>query len=88
MGKRGAVVADDTGTSWLTPPDEQGPYAVGAGDAFLGGLAVALAGGVALQEAAVRGMATAVANTLTAGAGVLDPGAVSRLAEGIGRSAV
>ncbi len=85
LGRLGAVVSDADETWWLTPPAEQGPYVVGAGDAFLGGLAVALVDGLPLLEACLRGMAAAVANTLTAGAGVLDPATARRLVAAIGR---
>lgn len=85
LGRLGAVVADSRETWWLTPPAEQGSYATGAGDAFLGGFSVGLVEGLPFLEACVRGMATAVANTLMPGAGVVDPATAARLLMSIGR---
>jgi fructose-1-phosphate kinase PfkB-like protein len=79
MGTAGAVVVDGAGTTRLLPPDIRGLYPVGSGDAFLGGLAVALALGEPLEAAAQLGMAAAIANAQVPGAGVLDPGAIPRL---------
>lgn len=72
LGREGAVLAERDGTWLLGPPATVGPYTVGSGDAFQGGMAVALAAGVSLVDAARQGMAAAAANSLTAGAGVLD----------------
>jgi 1-phosphofructokinase family hexose kinase len=78
LGRAGAVLATAGETWLLTPPPGVGPYAVGSGDAFLGGMAVALAAGEGSLDSARRGMAAAAANTLLAGAGNLDPAAAER----------
>lgn len=71
-GVAGAVLADETGAAWrIGPPPELGPYVVGSGDAFLAGLAAALAQGLPLPEAARHGAAAACANALVPGQGEL-----------------
>ncbi len=79
LGVDGGVVVTANEQAILMPPIVRGSYPVGSGDAFLGGLAVALGGGEALVEAARRGMAAAIANALVPGAGDLDPSEVERL---------
>lgn len=73
LGVAGAVVATTAGAARLVPPDVQGAYPVGSGDAFLAGLAAALVDGEPLLEAARRGMAAGIANALLPGTGELDP---------------
>jgi 1-phosphofructokinase family hexose kinase len=79
MGRDGAVVCDGTGRWQLTAATAAGRYPVGSGDAFLGGLAVALAAGEDLVPAATLGMAAAIANADVPGAGILDVATVDRL---------
>ncbi len=67
----------------VVPPAVRGPYPVGSGDAFLGGLAAATLRGEALEPALRLGSAASVANALVMGAGRLDPSAVARLAPAI-----
>src|SRR6185436_8345599 len=83
LGRRGAVVATASRVAQLVPPDIHGIYPVGSGDAFLAGMAVALARGDDLVEAARLGLAAGTANALVPGAGELDPTAVGPLLKGI-----
>jgi tagatose 6-phosphate kinase len=83
LGVDGAVVAGDEGTTHLVPPEVRGPYSVGSGDTFLGGIAVGIARGDELIEAARLGMAAAVANALVPGAGEFDADAVGPILETI-----
>lgn len=52
LGERGALVVDDDGTTTLDAPAVVAVDTTGAGDAFVGTLAVRLARGAALREAA------------------------------------
>jgi 1-phosphofructokinase family hexose kinase len=79
-GAAGAVLVDDTGSAWrIGPPPEIGSYVVGSGDAFLAGLAAALANSLPLPEAARHGAAAACANALVPGQGELDPADAARV---------
>ena len=78
-GAQGAIVVSAGGATRLQPPATRGAYPVGSGDAFLGGLAVALSRGNDLVEAARLGLAAGAANALIPGAGELDPGQVDRI---------
>ena len=62
--------------SLLEPPAIRGAYPVGSGDAFLGGMAVGVARGDDIIEAARLGLAAGIANALVPGAGELDPDAI------------
>ena len=83
LGRRGAVVATPSRFARLVPPEVDGIYPVGSGDAFLAGMAVALARGDDLVEAARLGLAAGTANALMLGAGELDPMAIGPLLQGI-----
>ena len=79
-GMEGAVLVDGTGAAWLVGgPPERGRYPVGSGDSLLAGLAVALAAGFPLPEAARRGVAVGAANALVPGQGELDPADADRM---------
>ncbi|MCW2811585.1 MAG: hypothetical protein JWP61_2043, partial [Friedmanniella sp.] len=80
-GVRGAVAVRDGGVWRVRQPAEQGRYAVGSGDAFLGGLLVGLDAGAGLPDALRLATGCAVANALVAGQGVLDPGRARRLVD-------
>ena len=67
----------------LIPPDLRGAYPVGSGDAFLGGLAVAIARGELVVEAARLGLAAGIANAHVPGAGMLDPMSIAGILEAI-----
>jgi 1-phosphofructokinase family hexose kinase len=79
LGHAGAIVAPGDGSLIHLKPPTRGIYTVGAGDAFLGGLAAGILGGESLPEAAVTGIATAAASSLVPGAGRIDVAAVPRL---------
>jgi 1-phosphofructokinase family hexose kinase len=83
LGGDGAVIATDHGRWHLTSQAPAGAYFVGSGDAFLGGLAVGLARGQSVLDAARLGMAAGIANTHLPGAGVLDGGLVAGLVPAI-----
>jgi len=83
-GVDGAIVRTSDGRSLeVARPEVRGPYPVGSGDAFLGGLAAATLRGEALEPAVRLAAAAAVANALLMGAGRLDASAVARLAPAI-----
>jgi 1-phosphofructokinase family hexose kinase len=79
VGLAGAVVLSDGQRTHLVPPDDRGPYSVGSGDAFFGGLAVAFGRGESVVEAARLGLAAGIANAQVPGAGELDPRAVDAI---------
>ncbi|MGZ6338945.1 MAG: PfkB family carbohydrate kinase [Candidatus Limnocylindrales bacterium] len=80
-GLDGAVLVDEAGAVWrIGGPPERGRYPVGSGDSLLAGLAVALAAGFPLPEAARRGGAVGAANALVPGQGELDPVDAERIA--------
>ncbi len=83
LGTAGAVVVDDGGAWRLVPPDLVGPYPVGSGDAVLAGLAVAIARGDSLADAARLGLAAGIANAQVPGAGELDPSAIAAILAGV-----
>jgi 1-phosphofructokinase family hexose kinase len=83
LGIAGAVVVTATGEARLVPPDIQGAYPVGSGDAFLAGLAAAVVRGETLVEAARYGTAAGIANALVPGVGELDPASAERLVPGV-----
>jgi 1-phosphofructokinase family hexose kinase len=83
LGAGGAVVATAAGRARLVPPDRRGSYPVGSGDAFLGGLALAVQRGEAVVEAARLGLAAGIANAQVPGAGRLDPATVAEILDAI-----
>ena len=83
LGLGGAVVVTAAGASRLIPDGPAGGYPVGSGDAFLGGLAVGIARGDGVPDAARLGMAAGSANAMIPGAGELDPLVVARLERGV-----
>jgi tagatose 6-phosphate kinase len=86
LGPDGAVVVTPTGARRLTAPGVRGPYPVGSGDAFLGGLAVAFQRGDDIADAARLGLAAGAANALLPGAGELDPLEVDRILKAMPRT--
>ena len=89
LGVSGAVLVDDAGSAWrVGPPPELGEYPVGSGDALLAGLAVALARGRTIAEAALEGAAAGCANALRPGQGELDPADVERVLPAISLTAL
>jgi 1-phosphofructokinase family hexose kinase len=84
-GADGAVVASPDGDVLRARLYERGPYPVGSGDAFLGGLVTALEGGDGWEVALRLALGAAAANAELPGAGRLDP---SRARELAGRAVV
>ncbi|MBE0698762.1 MAG: 1-phosphofructokinase family hexose kinase [Anaerolineaceae bacterium] len=79
LGAAGAIVVEE-GRLWLAQaPQIEAVSAVGSGDAFLAGLACALLGGQAFDEALRLGVAAGSANALQLGAGRLSLADVERL---------
>jgi 1-phosphofructokinase family hexose kinase len=67
LGKEGAVLVDASGASQVRAPVVKPVNAVGSGDAFLGGLLVALSKGVAPHHAVHWGVAAGAANAMSGG---------------------
>ncbi len=70
-GPRGAVACAASGLWRISVPPVAASSAVGSGDAFSAGLAVALAEGRAVEEALAAGAAAGTANALSIGGGRL-----------------
>ncbi len=73
LGGQGALLADGDVCWHAQPPPIEVVSTVGSGDAFLAGLAHALANGVAAPAALARAAAAGSANACSAGGGRLDP---------------
>jgi 1-phosphofructokinase family hexose kinase len=78
-GAEGAVLAAADATCWHGQLREHAPYPVGSGDAFLGGLVVALDRGSAWPAALALALGAGAANAELAGAGRLDAARASSL---------
>ncbi|HZJ50683.1 MAG TPA: PfkB family carbohydrate kinase [Actinomycetota bacterium] len=72
LGDLGIVAAEHDGSEWKGSIDTKGRYPVGSGDAFLGGLALALDRALPWPEALALALGAAAANAELAGAGRLD----------------
>jgi 1-phosphofructokinase family hexose kinase len=83
LGLQGAIVVSSNDRAHLVPPDIRGAYGVGSGDAFLGGLVVALERGEPIVEAARFGLAAGIANAQIPGAGTLDTTMIEPILKGI-----
>jgi fructose-1-phosphate kinase PfkB-like protein len=83
----GAAVADGERVGWLDAPRAAVRNPVGAGDALVGGLGVALENGAPFARAVALGVAAAAASVETAKAGTLDPARAAALAGEIGEVA-
>jgi 1-phosphofructokinase family hexose kinase len=79
-GAEGAVVAMADGSTIAGRLYARGPYPVGSGDAFLGGLVTALEGGEDWSAAVAMALGAATANAGMPGAGRLDPARAKDLA--------
>jgi len=79
-GAEGAVVAMADGSTIVGRLYARGPYPVGSGDAFLGGLVTALEGGDDWSAAVAMALGAATANAEMPGAGRLDPARAKDLA--------
>jgi 1-phosphofructokinase family hexose kinase len=79
-GAAGAAVAGGGDQpSWFAAPPVTVRNPIGAGDALVGGLAVALERGSPFEAAVATGLAAAAASVETAGAGAVDPARVEAL---------
>jgi 1-phosphofructokinase family hexose kinase len=78
-GAAGVAVAHEGGVAWLPAPVVTVVNPIGAGDAFAAGLAVGLARGEPLLDAAVLGVATGSASVEEGLAGALRPGRAAEL---------
>ena len=76
----GAAVADGDAVAWIPAPRVTVRNPVGAGDALVGGLGVALERGEPFARAVALGIAAAAASVETAKAGTLDPARAAALA--------
>jgi 1-phosphofructokinase family hexose kinase len=82
-GAAGAAIAEaGEDPSWAPAPAVAVRNPIGAGDAFVGGLAVALERDEPFASAVATGLAAAAASVETDGAGVVDPARVRALAAG------
>jgi 1-phosphofructokinase family hexose kinase len=79
VGELGVALADGTGVTWIPTVPIEVVSAVGAGDSFVAGLALALLDGAGWVDAATRGVATATASCEQLRAGGVDPGRVEEL---------
>ena len=80
-GAAGAAVAVEGGEQrWHAAPSVEVHNPIGAGDALVGGLCVALERGEPLDGAVALGLATAAASVETAKAGDIDPSRAEELA--------
>jgi 1-phosphofructokinase family hexose kinase len=73
FGAEGAIAAGPEGSLLHGRLYAKGPYPVGSGDAFLGGLLTALERGVGWRDALALALGAAAANAELRGAGRLDP---------------
>jgi len=67
LGKGGAVLVDSSGAIQSCAPEVETVNAVGSGDAFLGGLLVALSRDLPPREALSWGIAGGAANAMSSG---------------------
>jgi len=72
LGTEGAVAVGPDGRALRGTLDVRGPYPVGSGDAFLGGLVATLDAGGPFDEALATALGTAAANAEVRGQGRLD----------------
>ena len=81
-GAEGALIAGPSGETLHGRLYAKGPYPVGSGDAFLGGLVTALERGDPWSDAIALALGAAAANAEIPGAGRLDPVRAAELAAG------
>jgi 1-phosphofructokinase family hexose kinase len=82
LGTDGALLLLPDGRAWRARVEGVGPYPVGSGDAFLGGLVLGHARGAAWPDALRLAVGAGAANAMEPGAGRLDPALARRLAGG------
>lgn len=82
-GARPAIAVSRAGSWSITPPQVEARYSVGSGDAFLGGLAVAIAAGESFAAALRLAAAAGAANAARPGAGEIDATLARSLASSV-----
>jgi 1-phosphofructokinase family hexose kinase len=87
VGELGVALAEGDELTWIPTVPVEVVSAVGAGDSFVGGLAIGLLGGATWAEAAARGVATATASCERLRAGGVEPSRVEELLASIGARA-
>lgn len=85
VGRHGVAGADADGLFWVAAPQVEEVSSIGAGDAFVGGLACGLEQGLALREATVRAVASGAASVCTDLAGKVDAAVLDALLSTPGR---
>jgi 1-phosphofructokinase family hexose kinase len=83
LGASGAIIARASECWHARPPAVTAGSAVGAGDAFLAGLIIALDAGSALPDALRSAVAAGTGTLLSKGSELLDPGEAARIAGAI-----
>lgn len=86
-GELGVALAEGDELTWLPTVPVEVVSAVGAGDSFVGGLAIGLLNKDSWADAAARGVATATASCEQLRAGGVEPSRVEELLSGIGARA-
>jgi 1-phosphofructokinase family hexose kinase len=79
VGRHGVAAAGEAGAYWVDAPRVPEVSSIGAGDAFVGGLACALERGLGLREATLHAVATGAASVATDLAGSVDAALLARL---------
>jgi len=79
VGRHGVAAAGEAGTFWVDAPAVPEVSSIGAGDAFVGGLAVGLDRGLDLRRATAFAVATGAASVATDLAGRPDTDLLARL---------
>jgi tagatose 6-phosphate kinase len=81
LGEAGALLVDPSGAVWRGRCGVRGPYPVGGGDTFLGGLLVGVTRGASWPDALRVALGAAAANAEMPGAARFDAERARRLAE-------
>jgi 1-phosphofructokinase family hexose kinase len=79
IGRHGVAGADAEGLFWVPAPKVHEVNAIGAGDAFVAGLACGLETGLSLREATAQAVASGAASVSTELAGRVDETVLARL---------
>lgn len=82
-GEQPALVVDESGARWLTPPCFEHGYREGCGDSMMGALTAAWACGASLERALAVGAAAGAANFLRHGLGSASREVVERLVDNV-----
>ncbi len=82
-GEQPALVLDESGPRWLTPPRFEHGYREGCGDTMMGAMTAAWACGASFDEALAIGAAAGAANFLRHGLGSASREVVERLVDSV-----